>query len=110
MFRTFCHSKIHRATITSVHLEYEGSITIDSVLLEKADIKPFEQVHVFDINNGNRFITYAIQGERGSGIIQINGAAARLCSVGDLVIIVSYCQLSEEESRNFRPKVVYGNS
>ncbi len=110
MLRTFCHSKIHRVAITSVNLEYQGSITVDSDLLEKADIKPYEQVHVFDINNGNRFITYAIEGEKGSKVIQINGAAARLCSVGDLIIIVSYCQLSLEESQNFKPKVVYGDS
>ncbi len=110
MLRTFCHSKIHRATVTSVDLHYEGSITVDIELLNKADIKPYEQVHVFDVNNGNRFITYAIPGEAGSGTIQVNGAAAHLSSAGDLVIIVSYCELEEIEIENFKPKVVYVDS
>lgn len=109
MQKTFCFSKIHRATITSVNIDYEGSVTVDSELLKAANIKPYEQVHVLDINNGNRFVTYAIEGERGSGVIQINGAAAHLCKPKDLVIIISYCQLSEEEIEGFKPKVVYVN-
>jgi len=110
MLRTFFHSKIHRATVTSVNLDYEGSITIDSNLLKAADIFPGEQVQVLNINNGNRFITYAIEGKANSGTIQVNGAAAHLCKEGDLLIIISYCQLSEGEVASFKPKVVYVDS
>lgn len=110
MLKTFCYSKIHRATITAVNLDYEGSVTVDSALLREAGIAPYEQVHVLDINNGNRFVTYAIEGEVNSGTIQINGAAAHLCKEGDLVIIISYCQLSESELTNFKPKVVHVDS
>ena len=105
--RTMLASKIHRATVTEVNVGYEGSITIDSDLMEAADILPFEMVHVLDIQNGNRFQTYAIEGKRGSGVIGINGAAARLVQKGDTVIILSYHNLSEEELQDFRPRLVY---
>jgi aspartate 1-decarboxylase len=103
--RIMLKSKIHRATITDSNIDYEGSITIDRKLMEEADILPFEQVQVLDINNGSRFTTYAIEG--GPGEICVNGAAARLVSLGDLVIILSYCHLNDEEARTFRPKLVY---
>jgi aspartate 1-decarboxylase len=103
--RIMLKSKIHRATITDSNIDYEGSITIDRKLMEEADILPFEQVQVLDINNGSRFTTYAIEG--GPGEICVNGAAARLVSLGDLVIILSYCHLTDEEARTFRPKLVY---
>ncbi|MFN5539959.1 MAG: aspartate 1-decarboxylase [Candidatus Melainabacteria bacterium] len=102
MLRTFFHSKIHRATITSTDLDYEGSITIDIDLLKASRILPYEQVHVLDINNGNRFVTYTIPGEAGSGTIQVNGAAAHLCKPGDLIIILNYCQLNDEEIKDFK--------
>ncbi len=102
-----CKSKIHRATVTDAHLEYEGSITIDPVLLEAADIKLYEQVHVVDVNNGERFVTYAIEGRRGSGDIVVNGAAARLVQTGDLVIIFSYGEYEEAELADFEPRFVF---
>ena len=105
--RTMLASKIHRATVTEVNVDYEGSITIDSDLMEAADVLPFEMVHVLDIQNGNRFQTYAIEGKRGSGVIGINGAAARLVQKGDTVIILSYRSLSDEEAQDFRPRLVY---
>jgi aspartate 1-decarboxylase len=98
-------SKIHRATITDSNIDYEGSVTIDRKLMEVADILPYEQVQVLDINNGSRFTTYAIEG--GPGEVCVNGAAARLVSLGDLVIILSYCHLSDEEARVFRPTLVH---
>jgi len=99
-------SKIHRATVTHADLNYEGSITIDVELLEAAGILPYEQVQVYNINNGQRFETYVIDGERGSGIICLNGAAARCVSVGDLIIIVSYAVMDEKEALNLRPTVI----
>ena len=107
MQRIMLKSKIHRATLTDANLNYEGSITIDEALMEAADILPFEQVQIYDINNGNRFETYVIKGERGSGTICVNGAAARLVSAGDLVIIASYFNLDEKEAQEHRPKLVY---
>jgi len=98
-------SKIHRACVTEVNIDYEGSITIDKKLMEEADILPYEQVQVLDINNGARLTTYANEGERGE--ICLNGAAARLVTKGDTVIILSYCQVEEEEAYNFIPKLVY---
>lgn len=103
--RIMLKSKIHRATITDSNIDYEGSITIDRKLMEEADILPYEQVQVLDINSGSRFTTYAIEG--GPGEICINGAAARLVSVGDLVIILSYCHLNDEEARSSRPTLVH---
>ena len=105
--RTMMTGKIHRARVTDVNLDYEGSITIDGVLMEAADILPYEMVHVLDINNGARFETYAIEGEHGSGEICINGAAARLVSVGDKVIILSYRVMGDEEAQALQPKLVY---
>jgi aspartate 1-decarboxylase len=101
--------KIHRATVTEANVDYEGSITVDPLLLEAAGIVPFEQVHVLDISNGSRLSTYAIDGEPGSGGICINGAAARLVNEGDLVIILAYDLLSEEEVREHKPRLVYVN-
>ena len=103
--RTMLKSKIHRAHVTQADIDYKGSITIDRKLLEEADILPYEQVEVLNINNGARFTTYAIEG--GDGEICINGAAARLAFKGDMVIILSYCPLEENEAHNFTPKLVY---
>ena len=99
-------SKIHRAIVTEANLNYIGSITIDKDLMEKAGIIEYEQVHVVNIDNGERFVTYAIEGRRGSGVICLNGAAARLAHVGDRVIIMAYCQMNEKEAKTFKPKVV----
>jgi len=108
--RTMLKGKIHRACVTEANLAYEGSITIDKNLMEAADILPYEQVHVLDVDNGARLVTYAIEGERGSGVICMNGAAARLVVKGDLVIIISYCTVSDAEARDIVPKLVYVNS
>ena len=105
--RIMLKSKIHRAHVTEVNIDYEGSIAIDKRLMEEADILPYEQVQVLNINNGARFETYAIEAEPESGVISIRGAAARLAAVGDIVIILSYCQLEEEEAHNVAPKLVY---
>ena len=105
--RTMLKSKIHRATVTEANIQYEGSITIDKNLMEAADILPFEQVHVLDIDNGARLETYVIEGERGSGVICINGAAARLVSAGDKAIIISYQAVSEADATNLVPRLVY---
>jgi len=99
-------SKIHRARVTQVDLNYEGSITIDRSLMETSDILPFERVEVLNVNNGARFSTYAIEGEANSGIIGINGAAARLVMKGDIVIILSYCQVPDDEAISMTPTVV----
>ncbi len=106
MKRIMFKSKIHRATVTGADLNYEGSITIDSKLLELADILPYEKVDIYNINNGERFSTYVIPGEPNSGEICLNGAAARKVQKGDLVIIVSYCELEESEIEGFSPTVV----
>jgi aspartate 1-decarboxylase len=105
--RIMLKSKIHRAHVTDANIDYEGSITIDKKLMAEADILPYEQVQVLNINNGARFSTYAIEGDEGSGEICLNGAAARLAVKGDLVIILTYCDVSEEEARNHTPKVVH---
>ena len=102
-------SKIHRATITGSDLHYVGSITIDQDLLDAADIREHEQVHVVDVDNGARFETYTICGERGSGEICINGAAARLVHTGDTIIVISYAEYSEEELESYVPRVVHVN-
>lgn len=101
MTRTMLKSKIHRATVTEANVEYEGSITIDPVLLEAADILPYEQVDVLDVTNGSRLQTYVIEGERGSGEICVNGAAAHLVKPHDLVIICSYVQVEEDRCRGY---------
>lgn len=100
------HAKIHRATVTQADLHYVGSVTVDQDLLDAAGILPFEQVDIYDITNGARLTTYAIPGERGSGVISINGAAAHLVKPGDLVILVAYGIFDEEEARNLKPTVV----
>lgn len=105
--RTMLKSKIHRATVTDANLNYVGSITVDTELLDAADIRPYEHVHVVNINNGARFETYAIEGAPGSGVICLNGAAARLAQPGDLVIVLSYAQYSEADTRGFEPVVVH---
>ena len=104
-----CKSKIHRATVTEANLSYEGSITIDEMLLESADIVPYEMVQVLNVNNGQRFETYAIPGKSGSGTICLNGAAARLGVVGDKVIIISTAIVPEIDVPSFSPKVVFVN-
>ena len=103
MIRTMLKSKIHRATVTGADINYEGSVTLDPVLMEAADILPYEQVQVLDINNGNRLTTYAIEGRRGSGDVIINGAAARLVSEGDVVIILTYRDVPDEAARSAPP-------
>jgi aspartate 1-decarboxylase len=107
MQRTMLKSKIHRATVTDCDLHYVGSITIDPDLLEAADILEHEQVHVVDVDNGARFETYTIAGERGSGQMQVNGAAARLVDRGDTIIVISYAQYDRTELRDYAPVVVH---
>ena len=107
MHRTMLKSKIHRATVTDADLHYVGSITIDPELLEAADILEHEQVAVVDVNNGARFETYTIAGERGSGEMKVNGAAARLVHHGDTIIVISYAQYSREEMEHYEPRVVH---
>ena len=106
--RVMLKSKIHRATVTDANLNYEGSITIDRNLMKAADILPYEQVHVVDVNNGSRLVTYAIEGE--SGEICLNGAAARLVHKGDIVIILAYTYVMENELQDFHPTLVYVDS
>jgi len=109
MQRHMLKSKIHRATVTACELHYAGSITIDSDLMTRADLLPGEQVHVLDIDNGARFETYVIEGERGSGDLCLNGAAARLVQPGDRVIVVSYGVYSEDELETHESRVVHVN-
>lgn len=109
MFRTMMKSKIHRATVTEANLNYVGSITIDEDLMEAADLLENEKVQVVDNNNGARLETYVIPGPRGSGVICLNGAAARLVQPGDTVIIMSYAMMSDEEIKNHKPRVVFVN-
>lgn len=106
MYITLFKSKLHRGTITEANLNYVGSITIDEELLEKSDILPGEKVQVVDVNNGARFETYTIVGERGSGIICVNGAAARLVQKGDKVIIIAYAMMDRNEASTFKPRVL----
>ena len=105
--RTMLRGKIHRATVTEANINYEGSITLDPTLMEAAGILEFEQVHVLDIDNGARLVTYAIPGEPDSGVVCLNGAAARLVNPGDLVIILAYEQLTNEEALDHKPSLVY---
>jgi aspartate 1-decarboxylase len=107
MFRTMLKSKIHRATVTQANLHYVGSLTLDEDLMEAADLLAGEQVAILDITNGARLETYVIPGERGSGVVGINGAAAHLVSTGDLVIVLSYAAVNDAQARGFRPKVVF---
>ena len=107
MRRTMCKSKIHRAVLSGADLHYEGSLTLDVALMEAADILPFEKVSVVNINTGSRLETYVIEGERGSGTIQLNGAAARHGAPGDHVIVISYGDYEMSELENFEPKLVF---
>ena len=107
MMRTMMKSKIHRATVTQANLDYVGSVTIDSALMEAADLLEGEQVAIVDVTNGARLETYAIPGPAGTGVTGINGAAARLVDPGDLVIIISYGTMSDEEARALKPRVVH---
>jgi aspartate 1-decarboxylase len=107
MRRTMMKSKIHRATVTGADLSYIGSITLDTELMELADIEEFEHVHVLDIDNGARFETYAMEGERGSGAVVLNGAAARLVQPGDRVIVITYASYDEAELDGYAPRIVH---
>ena len=107
MQRTMCKAKIHRASVTQANLNYIGSITIDQDLLEAADIYPYEKVQVVNVSNGSRLETYTIAGARGSGVICLNGAAARLNAEGDIVIIISYGEYNEQEIRFLVPRVIF---
>jgi aspartate 1-decarboxylase len=107
MQRSMLKSKIHRATVTHADVSYEGSLTLDAQLLEAADILPNEEVHVWDVTRGTRLTTYTIAGERGSGVVCVNGAAAHLVRPGDLIIIASFANLEEEEARSHQPRVVF---
>jgi aspartate 1-decarboxylase len=107
MFRTLLKSKIHRVAVTDCELHYEGSCAIDEDLLDAAGLCENEQVHIWNINNGERFVTYAIRGERGTGIISVNGSAARRASVGDLIIIAGFGLVAEEQVASHRPKLVF---
>jgi aspartate 1-decarboxylase len=107
MQRTMLKSKIHRATVTGSDLHYVGSITIDADLLDAADVREHEQVHVVDVDNGARFETYTIAGERGSGTMQVNGAAARLVHEGDTIIVISYAAYDAAELASYEPRVVH---
>jgi aspartate 1-decarboxylase len=107
MYRTMLKSKIHRATVTQADLHYVGSLTVDQDLLDAADLLPGEQVAVVDVTNGARLETYVIPGERGSGVIGVNGAAAHLVHPGDLVIIISYAQMDDATARTYQPRIVH---
>ncbi len=105
--RTMLKSKIHRARVTDANLHYEGSVTLDPVLMEAADLLPYEQVHLLNIDSGTRLTTYVIEGERGSGEVVVNGAAAHLIHRGDTIIILSYVALPDDEARRLEPRLVY---
>ncbi len=107
MQRTMLKSKIHRVTVTHSELNYEGSCAIDENLLEAADILEYQQIDIYNVNNGERFTTYAIRAERGSGIISVNGAAARKAAPGDILIIASYSNYDQTELESFKPDLVY---
>ena len=110
MLSTMLKGKLHMASVTHAELWYDGSCAIDANLLELAGLREFEQIDIYNVNNGERFTTYIIRGEPGSGIISMNGAAARKCQVGDRVIIASYAQYSEEELAKYKPRLVYLNA
>lgn len=107
MFRTMLKSKIHRATVTMADLHYEGSVTIDTNLMKAANLITHEHVHIWDVTNGSRFETYVIPGAKGSGVIQINGAAAHLAKKGDHVIITSFSHFNPKEAKTHKPKIVF---
>jgi aspartate 1-decarboxylase len=106
MLRTMLKSKLHRVTVTQTELHYEGSCAVDEALLEAADLREFERVEIYNVNTGQRFATYVVCAPRGSGTIRVMGAAARLASAGDHLIIAAYCGLSEAEVEDFRPRIV----
>jgi aspartate 1-decarboxylase len=107
MRRHVLKSKIHRATVTGADLDYEGSLTVDADLLEAADILPYEQIHVWDVTNGNRLITYALEGERGSGVMQVNGGGAHKVKKGDVVIVATFTTTTSKRARKHEPRVVF---
>ena len=107
MLRSLCRSKIHRATVTEANLQYDGSLTLDSVLMHAADILPSEKVQVVNINSGQRFETYVIRGPENSGVVCLNGAAARMGQVGDLVIVMAYALCTEDEAHALTPRIVF---
>jgi aspartate 1-decarboxylase len=107
VFRTLLKSKIHRVAVTQCELHYEGSCAIDENLMEAANIVENEQIHVWNIDNGERFVTYAIKGQRGTGMISVNGSAARRAAVGDLIIIASFAQVHEEQVAKHKPQLVF---
>ena len=107
MRRFVFKSKIHRATVTDTNVDYEGSLTVDSDLLEAADILPYEQIHVWDVTNGARLVTYALPGEAGSGIVQVNGGGAHHVKKGDFVIIATFTTMPSKRAKKYRPKVVF---
>ena len=107
MQRTLLKSKLHRVRVTASELEYEGSCAIDENLLDAADIREYERIEIYNVNNGERFTTYAIRAERGTGTISVNGAAARTAATGDLLIIASYVMMNEVELQKFEPDLVY---
>ncbi len=109
MLRILCKSKIHRAVVTDANLNYEGSLTLDPLLMEAAGLVPLEQVHVLNLNTGARFETYLIEGEPGSGTVCVNGAAARLVQIGDPLIVLAYAWVPEEELESFRARIVFVN-
>lgn len=107
MRRVMCKSKIHRATVTQSELYYEGSLTLDTVLMEAADMLPYEKVQIVNVNNGQRLETYLIPGKRNSGIVCLNGPAARHGAVGDKVIIITYGSFNEDETKDYKPTIVF---
>ena len=107
MHRTMLKSKLHRVTVTHCELNYEGSCAIDGTLLDAADIRAYQQIDIYNVTNGERFTTYAIRAEDGSGVISLNGAAARRAAVGDILIIASYAQYSDDELARYQPDLVY---
>lgn len=110
MHTTMLKAKLHRATVTHSELEYEGSCAIDGTLLDASGIHEYEQIHIFNVNTGARFMTYSIRGEDGSGMISVNGAAARLAAPGDILIICAFVSLNEEELQHYHPKLIYLDS
>jgi aspartate 1-decarboxylase len=107
MQTTLLKAKLHRARITHAELEYEGSCAIDGHLLDQAGIREYEQIHIYNVNNGSRIITYAIRAQEGSGVVSINGAAARHASVNDIVIIAAYASFNQAEMLNYQPNLIY---
>jgi aspartate 1-decarboxylase len=107
MQRLMFKSKIHRATVTAANRDYEGSLTVDADLLDAADVLPYEQIHVWDVSNGARLVTYALPGTRGSGEVCVNGAGAHLIKPGDLVIVATYTMMSTRQARKYQPTVVF---